>query len=264
MLQAIMNQSVLLYGVLVFSVLGGLTQVVLNSLYKKAIKDIANMTNPKSKLLRQIREKYRRFKQSNGNKITNLNIFIETTIMESKFLGMNLHTWRRCGGAFFVICAVLGVGGYYLAGTMNMAAQVRQNYLWSLLASIAFIAGVYGLTDISYKRKRLKAGLENNFINMQTESNSSDIEMIDKQPEPKQVPINTTMQSKRQRKKMVSSKAQRDKQELKENLARLKEGMNETAAEVERSKERNTEILKQMDSAEQERVIREVLKEFLS
>ncbi len=72
------------------------------------------------------------------------------------------------------------------------------------------------------------------------------------------------MEPKRKRGKVVHSQAQRDKQELKENLAKLKEGISETAAGVERSKERNTEILKQMDPSEQERVIREVLKEFLS
>ena len=62
----------------------------------------------------------------------------------------------------------------------------------------------------------------------------------------------------------LESKAQKDKRELKQNLARIKEGLDETAADREHSKERNTEILKQMDPAEQERVIREVLKEFLS
>ena len=42
----------------------------------------------------------------------------------------------------------------------------------------------------------------------------------------------------------------------------MKEAVGESAAS--REKERNAEILKNMDPAEQERVIREVLKEFLS
>ena len=50
--------------------------------------------------------------------------------------------------------------------------------------------------------------------------------------------------------------------ELKESLARMKTGMQETAAERER--ERNADILRQMDPKEQERILREVLKEFLS
>ena len=57
---------------------------------------------------------------------------------------------------------------------------------------------------------------------------------------------------------------QKDKQDLKQNLSRLKEGIRETAASSETRKEQNTRILREMDPDEQERVIREVLREFLS
>ncbi|MFR3424405.1 MAG: hypothetical protein ACLTTO_13300 [Lachnospiraceae bacterium] len=56
----------------------------------------------------------------------------------------------------------------------------------------------------------------------------------------------------------------RDKQELKENLGKIREGIRETAAVADTPKEQTAKILRQMDSDEQERVIREVLKELLS
>ena len=56
----------------------------------------------------------------------------------------------------------------------------------------------------------------------------------------------------------------RDKQELKENLGKIREGIRETAAAAYTPKEQTAKILRQMDSDEQERVIREVLKELLS
>ena len=56
----------------------------------------------------------------------------------------------------------------------------------------------------------------------------------------------------------------RDKQELKENLGEIREGIHETAAAADTPKEQTAKILRQMDSDEQERVIREVLKELLS
>ena len=56
----------------------------------------------------------------------------------------------------------------------------------------------------------------------------------------------------------------RDKQELKENLGNIREGIRETAAAADTPKEQTAKILRQMDSDEQERVIREVLKELLS
>lgn len=57
---------------------------------------------------------------------------------------------------------------------------------------------------------------------------------------------------------------QKDRHDLKQNLSKLKEGIRETAAASETQKEQNTRILREMDPDEQERVIREVLKEFLS
>ena len=54
------------------------------------------------------------------------------------------------------------------------------------------------------------------------------------------------------------------KQELKENLGKIREGIRETAAAADTPKEQTAKILRQMDSDEQERVIREVLKELLS
>ena len=48
---------------------------------------------------------------------------------------------------------------------------------------------------------------------------------------------------------------------LKENI---KNGLKEAAAESEKMSDENAEILKQMDPQEQERIIREVLKEFLA
>ena len=53
----------------------------------------------------------------------------------------------------------------------------------------------------------------------------------------------------------------KEKQMLKENI---KNGLKEAAAESEKMSDENAEILKQMDPQEQERIIREVLKEFLA
>ena len=71
---------------------------------------------------------------------------------------------------------------------------------------------------------------------------------------------------KRRQEKAYDSKAQREKRQLQDSLVRIKSGEKETAADVEKdwNKERNREILKQMDAKEQERIIREVLAEFLA
>ena len=60
------------------------------------------------------------------------------------------------------------------------------------------------------------------------------------------------------------TRAQREKRELKENLARMKIGMQEAAAEHDRERDGRAELLRQMDPKDQERILKEVLKEFLN
>ena len=64
--------------------------------------------------------------------------------------------------------------------------------------------------------------------------------------------------------KKAAVKMQREKKDLKADLSRIRASVGEAAAGAEAEKERKAEILKNMDPAEQERIIREVLKEFLS
>ncbi|MCD7884430.1 MAG: hypothetical protein LUI87_12110 [Lachnospiraceae bacterium] len=63
-------------------------------------------------------------------------------------------------------------------------------------------------------------------------------------------------------------RSRRDKNELRENLSRVKTGMRESAvSDADRSEarsERGAQLLREMDPKEQERLIREVLSEFLS
>lgn len=284
-----MQQNFLLYGMAVVGLLGVVSQVILRIVYDKLIRDMEKPAFAKGKYMRHLKQKYNIYKRTqNGS--DSISIFIQKSMMEYKYMGMNLHTWRRMGGYVFVLCAVIGVTGWYLAGTVQMAETLRQNYLWAILASGLLIAGAYGVTDTGYRRKYLETGLRSLFTNSSTQavqpvnlsepaSSPEHGKVVVAAPESrhdrtalKAVPEHSGGRETKpapelkKRSKIVETQAQRDKRELKANLAKIKEGIAETAAaerRKERDKERNTEILKQMDPSEQERVIREVLKEFL-
>lgn len=264
----IMQQNVLLYGIAVLGIWGVASQIILRIVYDKLIHDMEKPAFAKGKYVKHLKQKYNVYKRIQSG-TDNVNIFIQKSLMEYKFLGMNLHTWRRMGGAVFVLCAVVGAVGWYFAGTLQLAEEIRQNYLWAVLASALLIAGAYGVTDTGYRRKYLETGLRSLFSGSSAQTiQTADLpeqrtEAVKEEvkPERKPFPIRASAEKKK-RGKSMETKAQRDKRELKENLAKLKEGAAETAA-AEGSRKRNTEILQQMDPAEQERVIREVLKEFL-
>lgn len=316
-----MQQNFLLYGMAVAGVLGVVSQVILRMVYDKLIRDMEKPAFAKGKYMKHLKQRYNIYRRTQTG-ADSINIFIQKSMMEYKYMGMNLHTWRRMGMYVLVLCAAIGIGGWYLAGSVQMAETLRQNYLWGILANTLLIAGAYGVTDTGYRRKYLETGLRSLFTNSSTqaaqtvdlseapsarghapqetrrrrsasagEENKGELKVMQVQnyteaerrsrqvqnfaeAEPKsrqeagrdKAAIKAAPEASKKRSKIIETKAQRDKRELKANLAKMKEGMAETAAaerQKERSREQNTEILRQMDPLEQERVIREVLKEFL-
>lgn len=316
-----MQQNFLLYGMAAAGILGVISQIILRLVYDKLIRDMQKPAFAKGKYMKHLKQRYNIYRRTQTG-ADSINIFIQKSMMEYKYMGMNLHTWRRVGGYVFALCAAMGAAGWYLGGMVRLEETLRQNYLWAILASAFLIAGAYGVTDTGYRRKYLETGLRSLFTNSSTQA-AQQVNLTEaaapesargrtpvaepqrrrailagaeregtaaphRRREQKAADIpgsesgmtilraaveteggreeRTAAESKRKRGKIIETKAQRDKRELKANLAKIKEGVAETAAaerQWDRSKERSAEILKQMDPSEQEQIIREVLKEFL-
>lgn len=276
MLQAMMQQNVLLYGIGILCILGVVSQVWLWGIYGRMTKDMENERTAKGKFIKQIRQKYGLLKRM-GDGNVNTQAFIERSLHQYRAFGRNLHQWRKTGAYALALCLIAGGAGYYFSGTMRLAANVRTNYLWAMAGAVVITAVAYGLTDIRYKRTYLATGLLDMLENGSTgqvsvqkvkTSIGKDNDETKKAEQKEVIPAEAVAATaekfsiRKGKKTQKENKAQQDKKELKENLSRIKASIGETAASVE--KDRNAEILKNMDPEEQERIIREVLKEFLS
>ena len=169
-----MQQNFLLYGMAALGILGAASQIILRVIYGKLIRDMENPAFAKGKYMKHLKQKYNMYRRTQTG-TESIQAFIQKSLMEYKYWGMNLHTWYRLGGAAFILCALIGIGGWYLAGTLGAAQTVRQNYLWALLATTLLIAGTYGVTDTGYKRKYLETGLRSMFTNSSTQT----VQMVD-------------------------------------------------------------------------------------
>lgn len=283
MVQLIAEQNVLFYAMAAVGVLGAVSQVILYAFYMGLLGDMENTGTPKGKFMKQLRQKFGGYQRMNEG-MSNVAVFVEKSLMEYRRLGMNLHQWRRLGAAAFLVCAVMGIGGYYATGLYGVAESLRRNYLLAAAACGLLMAGIYGLTDIGYKKKYLQTGLENLLCNTGVPRNyhvedqqtfRSRTEAAPEQALASGVSVKEEAErvtavhpvkglSRKKKVKTAETRAQKEKRDLKENLSRLRDGISETAAAAGPDKERSAEILKQMDPGEQERIIREVLKEFLS
>ncbi len=285
MLQTVMQQNLLFYGIGILCFFGVISQVWLWGIYSRMTKDMENERAAKGKFIRQIRQRYGLLKRM-GDGSVNTRAFIERSLYQYRHLGRTLHQWRRAGAVALVLSLILGLVGYYYAGNLRMGAALRQNYLWAMGIAAAVMGLIYGLTDVRYRRSYLETGLldmlENSGNTAAAVKNGKQSASPEKgQPalseESKQAngsreqnfaPLETAAAAADKlpfrKNKKAAIKMQQEKKDLKADLSRIRASVGEAAAGAEAEKERKAEILKNMDPAEQERIIREVLKEFLS
>ncbi len=273
MLPFIMDRNLLLYVLAAACAVGVASQIMLKQIYERLIRDTKHTGEPEGRFLQQLRQRFQYCTHLN-EKVGDVPSLIRRSMMEYRFWGMGLHQWNRIG----MLCLVISLGCAF-AGTAFLvqkgSAVVNGNaYFWMGLLCCALTAAAYGIADTAYKKQSLEVRLCDYLENSGAVREFKEDDLEDAAFAPSFaaagegasiLSVSAGRKAKRRAKAETAaaiSRAQKEKMELKENLARVKAGMQETAADRER--EKNAQVLRQMDPKEQERILREVLKEYLS
>lgn len=266
MLQFIMDRNLLLYLLAAACVVGVASQMILKQIYEKLIRDTKNTGEPDGRFLQQLRQRFQYCTHLN-EKVGDVRAFIQRSVMEYRFWGMSLHSWRRLGVECLVVSLLCALGGnvYLMRGGAPFAAG--NAYLWMGILAAALTAAAYGISDTGYQREYLEVRLTDYLENSGAVRDYSEAQdgLSETESSSPIISVETGRKAKRRARSEAAAaqtRAQKEKNDLKENLARMKAGVQETAASAQR--ERNAELLRQMQPEEQERILREVLKEFLS
>ena len=258
MLQFLSQQTILFYTMALICAWGVISQVVLRSMYGNLLRDVRRQGMAKGKFMKQLRQRYQnvcRMKQNTVNAF-NTEAFIRKNLLEYRLFGGSLHTWKRyCFRKSKVIpvtlqdeldnVLVLHASSGVQAAKSSVARQKQPEPVQPILAEFSKPAN-------QVEMAKCDASSEEVAVSAESEDVSGHFGKMVSMPG-------------RKKKSVKNSKdGIRDKQELKENLGKIREGIRETAAAADTPKEQTAKILRQMDSDEQERVIREVLKELLS
>jgi hypothetical protein len=201
-----------------------------------------------------------------NEKVGDVQALVQKGLMEYRFWGLSLHRWRRIGIDCMVLSLLCAFGGSVAFVRGGGAVVAGNMYFWLGVLAVALTVAAYGISDTAYQRKclevRLVDYLENSGAVRDYSENGAE-------PQMESVTPIVSVESGRRAKKRAraelaaaQTRAQKEKSDLKENLARVKAGMQETAAA--RDHERNIELLRQLDPQEQERILKQVLKEVLS
>ena len=92
-----------LYAMGVICLLGVISQLVLNNLYDRMIRDAQSTELPRGKFIKQFRQRFGTVRRMNSGEM-NARAFIQKSLIEYQCMGMSLHSYKRIGGASFIIC----------------------------------------------------------------------------------------------------------------------------------------------------------------
>ena len=276
MLQFIMDQNLLLYVCGVACALGVISQFLLKHLYERLINETQNTGEPKGKFLRQMRQRFQNCRHLN-EKVNDITSFTDRSIMDYEFLKMNLHQWQRIGKEALTICLLCCGMGLWLLYRNGVNISIETSYSRAAIFSVLLISLAYGMTDNKYRHHSLKIRLMDYLQNSGAVKEYSEVDFSEQMPNAIQEAAAETASAsaatvsigrklRHSVKGNAETRAQKEKRELKENLSRDKTAQQETAAAQEgvSEKEKNRNLLRQMDPKEKEQILREVLLEFLT
>lgn len=260
MIHTILQSKVLLYLMTATGLLGLLCQIIGNRCYRQFIREAADAQPEKGEFIKRMRYRYQIDSRCCGGTI-NLPVFVQKMLMDYKYKRLTLHQWKRQALGWY-----LGTAAIAAAGIRYYQLQHNQGNLLVMQRGIAAITVLTLLMvlwcDSRYKEKRLLIQMQDYLSHSGIAADTGDAAL----EEWKEAQETTSNAGRQKQEVSYESRAQREKRQLQDSLSRIKGGEKETAASEEKdwSKERNREILKQMDAKEQERIIREVLAEFLA
>lgn len=262
MLHILLQSKVLLSLMTATGLLGILCQIISNRCCRQLIREAADTQPEKGEFMKRMRYRYQIDSRCcQGN--VNIPVFVQRMLLDYRYRKLTLHQWRRMAAGWYLgSIAIVALGCWY------NQAQHNQADLMLMLRMAAAVTVVTALTvlwcDSRYKESRLTVQMQDYLCHSGISADISNTGLDEWKEEGTQA----AMLAETGKKKVAKgdSRAERDKRQLQESLARMKSGERETAAGSEKDwgRERNREILKQMDAKEQERIIREVLAEFLA
>lgn len=261
-MRTIIEQNMLLYAMAATGMLGILSQILLNRCYRLLIREASDIQAEKKEFMKKLKQKYRTDRKRSGENM-NVQVFLQRNLMDYRYKRLSLHQWRRTGAGLFLLSLAAGAAGILYCNRAGIAQIHIQNIVRMAAGVTAATAAVSLWLDIRYKASYLQTQLEDYFYHSGAGTEYREVELAEPEKEKRKTPSIIGIHRKKEA-EPAETRAQKEKRELQENLARMNVGARESAADTERTKERNREILRQMDSSEQERIIRDVLAEFLA
>ncbi len=160
-----LEQGNVLYVLAALCLIGVITKLAVNHVYRGLIQQADNVATAKDKQLQQMKTKYESIYRLNSG-VKNSGIFVEKRLAQYRLFKLRLKNWEyldlQLGGAGVILCMLAAYGIFWMEGDLKISAM----YL-SIGAMTA--CGVYlfhSLADSKENRKTLASALCHYFENV--------------------------------------------------------------------------------------------------
>ncbi|MCD8104043.1 MAG: hypothetical protein LUF35_03340 [Lachnospiraceae bacterium] len=292
MLRFIMEKNILLYVLAAACAIGVVSQMILRQIYEGLLKNTRNTGEPEGRFLQQLRQRFQYCGHLNGQ-VGDVQALIQKSLLEHRVAGISLHGFWRMGLGCLAVSLLCAMAGTMVRLQGGASAVAGNAYFWLGAGAVVLTALAYGVADAGYRSRALEICLrdylENSGVSCREEKEDSlepeyevavggtqtasvwegrrakrraKAETAASRVRPKKGEEDSAEPVRSQR----EGRSQKDRNEIRESLSRVKTGMRESAASDADApgSGRGAELLRGMDPKEQEQLIREVLSEFLS
>lgn len=175
MMKELLEQQVFMYGMLGLCLLGGFVKLMLSAVYGSLVRASSHMADTGNRLFKLMRLKFEACYKLKIS-VHNAENFVDKYLLNHKFCGVFLHTWEKFSSQMMFLCLCLGASGAILGLIWECSMSLVLEHFGMGLLTGAFLYVLDGLcaTDFKYSRMRvnaidyfdnfLKARLENEYF----------------------------------------------------------------------------------------------------
>ncbi|MBS6193981.1 MAG: hypothetical protein KH828_00190 [Clostridiales bacterium] len=128
MLHNLMEQNLLLYGMIGAGMLGIFCIAIVNGFYSRAIRDLHRITEPKGKWTKEFLNEYQ-MRQTREQEINNPEVFIRAQLVNGKVWGIALQKWKQGIGYGALLCFLLMMAAVYGTYRYREIELMRSQYI---------------------------------------------------------------------------------------------------------------------------------------
>lgn len=275
MMKDLLEQQVLMYTMLTLCILGSMVKCMLSVVYGKLVKASLHVSETDNRLFKLMRMKFQAFYKLKIS-VHNAENFVDRYMMNHRFCGVFLHTWKKFSSQMTFLCVCLGVSGALLGMMEECGSRLVLEHLGMGLLTAAFLYVLDGLCAVDFKQSQLRANAVDyfdNFLRARLEQEYLEASGVEQAKEHAAVSKEETQGHKAQTlEKKVNQEPMPVKRKREpemftvpaEEMAAEKETVRmKRPRKAEEDRIDQTMLERSMEEVEKEKIIEDILKEYL-